>query len=207
MARRVEFFCDYLSPYSYLANTQLAGLGVPVERRPISIGDVMKLVNNQPSPKCPPKSRYAGLDGKRWADRYGVPLGRNEKLWSAVVARTFDPRLLIRGALAAKALGVFDAYHDAMFDAVWGHPQDVASEAGRAEFLERQGLGGSGLWEKAADAAIEEVFRRDIQEATERGVFGAPTFFVDDEMFFGNDRLEFVRERLAQSAPEREAMV
>jgi 2-hydroxychromene-2-carboxylate isomerase len=76
MAGLVEFFFDYVSPYAYPANTQLSKLEVPIARRPIAIVEVMKLVNNQPSLTCPPKARYAALDAKRWADRYGVPLGR-----------------------------------------------------------------------------------------------------------------------------------
>jgi 2-hydroxychromene-2-carboxylate isomerase len=69
VAGLVEFFFDYVSPYAYLANKQLAELQVPIGMRPIAILEVMKLVNNQPSPRCPPKARYAALDAKRWADR------------------------------------------------------------------------------------------------------------------------------------------
>jgi 2-hydroxychromene-2-carboxylate isomerase len=195
MAKRVEYVFDYVSPYAYLANTQLPGLGVPVEYRPVAIVEVMKLVNNQPSPACPPKGRYAALDAKRWADLYGVAFASNARLWAAMRGGEFNPKTLILGTLAAKALGVFEAYHDAMFDAVWGHPQDVHTPEGRDAFAGRQGL--AGVWEKAGEAAIADQAQKDIAEAAERGVFGVPTFFVDDEIFFGNDRLDFVRARLA----------
>jgi 2-hydroxychromene-2-carboxylate isomerase len=56
----VEFIFDYPSPYAYLASTQLGRLGVPVRSEPVGIVDVMRRVNNQPSPACPPKARYAG---------------------------------------------------------------------------------------------------------------------------------------------------
>jgi 2-hydroxychromene-2-carboxylate isomerase len=70
---RVEFVFDYPSRYAYLASTQLESLGVPVGYEPIGIVEVMKRVDNQPSPACPPKARYAGIDAARWAHRYGVP--------------------------------------------------------------------------------------------------------------------------------------
>jgi 2-hydroxychromene-2-carboxylate isomerase len=94
-------------------------------------------------------------------------------------------------------MGVFDFYHNAMFDAVWGNPQDVVTETGRAQFLERHGLAHTNLWSKAAELTIEDELQRDIVQAAERGVFGVPTFFVDGEMFFGNDRVDFVRLRLS----------
>jgi 2-hydroxychromene-2-carboxylate isomerase len=94
-------------------------------------------------------------------------------------------------------MGVFDFYHNAMFDAVWGNPQDVVTETGRAQFLERHGLAHTNLRAKAAELTIEDELQRDIVQAAERGVFGVPTFFVDGEMFFGNDRVDFVRLRLS----------
>src|SRR5262245_6071881 len=111
MQRRVEFVFDYVSPYAYLANTQLPGLGAPVDYRPVAIVEVMRKVNNQPSPACPPKGRYAALDAKRWADVYGAPFASNARLWAALRGGEFDTKTLILGALAAQDLGVFAAYH------------------------------------------------------------------------------------------------
>lgn len=203
MTTTVQFFYDYLSPYAYLANTQIARLvelDAAIEFRPIRILEVMTRVNNQPSPKCPPKARYSGLDAKRWAKRYGVPLGRNADLWSALGSGSFDPSILIRGALLAKELGVFEAYQAATFRAVWADPKDVATPAGREDLLERAGIRQSDFWDRAMSAAIEARAEQDVQDAVDKGVFGVPTFFVGDEMFFGNDRLDFVREAIASHA-------
>jgi 2-hydroxychromene-2-carboxylate isomerase len=205
----VHFFFDYLSPYAYLANTQiraLAELGAQVEFRPVRIVEVMKRVNNQPSPKCPPKARYSGIDAKRWAVRYGVPLGRNIELWSAVASGSFDPSILIRGALVAMELGVFDAYHSEAFRAVWSDPRDVVSAHGRAALLERAQIAQSTFWDRAMSPAIGERSGQDIQEAVDWGVFGVPTFFVREEMFFGNDRLDFVRDAISADPTPRGEM-
>jgi hypothetical protein len=87
---RVEFVFDYPSRYAYLASTQLESLGVPVGYEPIGIVEVMKRVDNQPSPACPPKARYAGIDAARWAHRYGVPFEINQAFLTALGTGTFD---------------------------------------------------------------------------------------------------------------------
>ena len=199
MTARLEFFFDFLSPYSYLASAQLGGLGVEAELRPVTIVEVMARVNNQPSPRCPPKARYAALDAGRWAKLYGMKLATNAPLWAALRTGELGTGTLVRGALAAQALGVLSAYTEAMFQAVWAAPADVFTAAGRDTFAAAHGLPAE-LWEKATSSEIEAHQQADVAEAVERGVFGVPTFFVDGEMFFGNDRLDFVRRRLA--APE-----
>jgi len=70
---QVQFMLDYRSPYAYLASTQMRSMGALIKYEPIEIVSVMKRVNNQPSPMCPPKAKYAGLDAARWAKQYGVP--------------------------------------------------------------------------------------------------------------------------------------
>jgi DSBA-like thioredoxin domain len=81
---QVQFVLDYRSPYAYLANAQIASLGAQVSYEPVDILSVMKEVNNQPSPMCPPKAKYAGLDATRWAKHYGVPFSPNMALLAAL---------------------------------------------------------------------------------------------------------------------------
>jgi 2-hydroxychromene-2-carboxylate isomerase len=193
----VEFVYDYPSPYAYLASSQLEGLGAPVRHEPVAIVEVMKRVNNQPSPACPPKARYAAIDAARWAHRYGVPFKINQGFLAALRSGSFDYQILTRGALVAQELGVFAPYNAAMFAAIWGEPQDIVTEAGRETFLRRLGIDASHFWRRADSADVRAELDRGNEAAAERGVFGVPTFFIDNEMFFGNDRLDFVRERLA----------
>ena len=84
MTEPVLFYFDYVSPYAYLANTQLQKLDLEVVYRPIAILEVMEMVHNQPSPKCPAKLQYAMTDTARWASRYAVPLEMNLEWWNAV---------------------------------------------------------------------------------------------------------------------------
>jgi hypothetical protein len=107
----VEFIFDYPSPYAYLASTQLGRLGVPVRYEPVGIVDVMRRVNNQPSPACPPKARYAGIDAARWAHRYGVPFEINQAFLTALGTGTFDHQILTRGALPVRSQALNDTHH------------------------------------------------------------------------------------------------
>jgi 2-hydroxychromene-2-carboxylate isomerase len=193
---RLEFISDYRSPYSYLANIKLKTMGVPIDHKPVDIVAVMKLVNNQPSPMCPPKARYAALDAGRWAKLYGVGFSPNRPLLGAMGSGAFDGSLLSRAALAAREIGIFDQVNDVFFEAVWAGDDDLVSDEGRRTFLRSRGIEADDLWQRASAPQIAELQIQHVKEAVDRGVFGAPTIFVDDEMFFGNDRLGFVEARL-----------
>jgi 2-hydroxychromene-2-carboxylate isomerase len=136
----VEFVFDYPSPYAYLASTQLESLGVPARHEPVGIVEVMKSVNNRPSPACPPKARYSAIDVARWAHRYGVPFEINQAFLTALGTGTFDHQILTRGALVAQEFDAFAPYNAAMFAAIWGKPPDIMTEGGRAAFLKGLGL-------------------------------------------------------------------
>jgi 2-hydroxychromene-2-carboxylate isomerase len=197
MPAAIEFYFDYLSPYTYLANARLPSLGARIVYHPVFIMDVMQLVNNQPSPKCPPKARYAGMDAARWAKRYSIPLLRNTELWRALSSGEFDARCLIRGALVAQDTGLFDQYHTAIFNAVWGMPRDLVSKNGRDAVLQDAGISPELIWPMADAPEFHSRLEECNRAAADKGVFGSPTFIVDGEMFFGNDRLDFVAEHLA----------
>jgi 2-hydroxychromene-2-carboxylate isomerase len=192
---QVQFVLDYRSPYAYLANTQLALLGTQIDYEPIDILSVMKKVNNQPSPLCPPKAKYAGLDAMRWATCYGVPFSPNRALLDAVRQDFIKGDLLSRAAIAGQQLGLFKQINDALFGAVWAGSDDLASAEGRSRFTTDHARPAE-LWEMAESGEVDDKLIANNERAAARGVFGAPTFFVDDEMFFGNDRLSFVRAKL-----------
>jgi 2-hydroxychromene-2-carboxylate isomerase len=192
---QVQFVLDYRSIYSYLANTQIKTLGAAVTYEPVDIVAVMKEVNNQPSPMCPPKARYSQIDAMRWARRYNVALAPNTALLSAVRQGHLKNALLSRAGLAAQQMGIFEQVNDALFSAVWAGSEDLATEEGRSLFGASRGIPGR-LWDVAESPDIVAQLTANNERAVENGVFGAPTFFVDQEMFFGNDRLVFVKDKL-----------
>jgi 2-hydroxychromene-2-carboxylate isomerase len=178
---RLEYVFDYPSPYAYLASTRLKTLGIDAEHTPIDILTVMKAVNNQPTPACPPKARYTAMDAARWAALYGVPLEINWALRAAARDGSFEWHVLTRGALVARDLGLME---------------DLTSEQGRRAVLRKAGIDIPDLWERASTAEIGAQLDANNRQAIERGVFGVPTFLVDGELFFGNDRLDMALARL-----------
>lgn len=149
--------------------------------------------------QTPNKSRYSGVDLARWARRYGVGFAVNDRF------REIDSIVLVlaRGAVAAQELNVFEAYHAAMFDACWRDNGDVVSEAGRSALLMDAGIDPVPLLDLASSAAVDDIVRENAVKAHAAGAFGTPTFVFDGEIFFGNDRLEFLRERIAEAGMTR----
>ena len=186
MSDKVEFFYDYVSLYSYLANSQLASLeGAEVVYRPMFLGAVMEASGNRPPGTVRAKGKYLREDAKRWAERYSLPLK-----WNPVFPQNTVNAL--RLALVAQKQGAFEAVHQPLFDAMWVHEKDLSDKALLAGIASAAGLS----MEDATDQAIKDELKANTAEAVERGVFGAPTFFVGDEMFFGNDRFDFIKEEI-----------
>ena len=191
--RTVQFYFDYRSPYAYLAQSQIHDLSV--EWLPMDVLDVMKRVNNTPTTAiCAVKRRYAGEDLIRWSRRYNVPFNRHPK------ANEIDDRRLLRATLLiAPGLGRQTAVR-ALFHARWGEPASLATAAEVSAVLAAAGLDEQDIVERMEASDINATLDQFSAAAAARGVFGAPTFLLGEEMFFGNDRLEFLREALARTA-------
>lgn len=191
----IEFYFDYRSPYAYLAQTQVRGLGAEIAWRPFEILQLMKQVGNVPtSITCKPKSRYLGADLARWVALYKAPFQRHPQ------AAEIDGRLLLRATLAAAELGQADAAVAAIFGAYWGSGAPLSTAADVAAVLNGAGVAGPELLARIEDPALDAALDAATDAAAERGVFGAPTMYVGEEMFFGNDRLDFVRASLQAAA-------
>lgn len=196
---KVQFIFDYRSIYAYLSNSQIKTLGATIDYQLVDIVTIMNKVNNQPSPKCPPKAKYSIMDAMRWAQLYNVRLSPNEDLLLGMKEGRLENALLSRVGLAAQRMGIFDEVNDALFGAVWAGSDDLLSEKGRHRFAMEHGIPAS-LWGVAESPEVFSDLAANDERAIANGVFGAPTFYVGDEMFFGNDRLVFVKERLKSMA-------
>jgi 2-hydroxychromene-2-carboxylate isomerase len=193
--RTLDFYFDYRSPYSFLALSQLRQMDVGIVFRPFEIGALMKLVGNVPtSLTCASKSRYVMTDLSRWSTHYGVPLNRHPQ------GSELDAGRLLRATLVAGQLGAMPAAVKAIFNAFWSTPAPMATATEVAALLGAEGLDAKTLESRMDDPAAHVLLEEATAEAAARGVFGAPTMFVEDEMFFGNDRLQFVQDRLARAA-------
>jgi 2-hydroxychromene-2-carboxylate isomerase len=187
----LEFFYDFVSPYSYLASTRVEEVarrtGATLRFRPFLLGGVLKATQNQAPADVPAQYRYLQVDVARWARRLGVPIAFPEK-------HPFSTVLAMRAALAAERKGKLVPFTHAAYRAAWVEGRDLTSPEVIAAVGASVGLDGAALVAAAPDEKAALVAQ--TEEAVTRGSFGAPTFFVGDELFIGNDRLDFVEEAL-----------
>jgi 2-hydroxychromene-2-carboxylate isomerase len=188
----LEFFYDFVSPYSYLASTrveaEVARVGGTVRFRPFLLGGVFNATGNKAPIEVAAKAPYLVTDCSRWAKRLGVPFAWPARFPVLTV-------LPLRAAFAAEKRGKLVPYTHAMYRAYWVEGRDISDAAVVADVATRAGLDGAALVAEAP--SFKEALKAQTQEAVDRGSFGAPTFLVGQEMFIGNDRLDFAIEALA----------
>ena len=198
MARTLEFYFDYGSPYSYLADTQVEAIaqrtGATLVRKPMLLGGVFKSTGNHSPAELPQKSSWTAFDLPLWARQYGVPFQRNPFFPINTLA-------LMRGAAAAELDGSFARYHPAIFKAMWVDGRNLNDVKEIAAVLAAAGFDPQKFGNRIQDQDVKDRLKATTDEAVGRGVFGAPTSFVDGQMFFGNDRLPFVELALKGALP------
>lgn len=198
---RVEFYYDLVSPYSYLAYGRMEGIcreaGAELVLRPMLLGAVHNAVGLQAPIEVPSKGRYQVRDIHRWADYYGVPMKFPDPF-------PFRSLKTMRATMAVADKGELGPFTREAFALYWeegGAPKglDEADEDGPIrEVATRIGRDPEDVLEAAATGKAKETLKSATAEALERGVFGAPAFFVGEEMFWGNDRLHFVEAALKE---------
>jgi 2-hydroxychromene-2-carboxylate isomerase len=190
-----EFWFDFGSTASYLAWTQLPALeaetGATAVLKPMLLGGVFQATGNQSPANIPAKGKYLFVDFDRFAERYGVPFKVNPNF-------PINTLLLMRGAIVLQMKGDprLREYCNAMFKAIWVDSLNMNDPATAAQALSRAGFDAQALVASAGEQTTKDALKAATQKAVDRGVFGAPTFFVGDQMYWGQDRMDFVREAL-----------
>ena len=206
MRKSVDFFFDVGSPASYLAWTQLPGLcashGADLVYRPMLLGGVYQATGNASPATIPAKGRYTQMDYERHARRYGVPLRSNPHfpIITLFLMRAVTGIQLRRPGQLQQLLGC-------VFKALWIDALDLNDPklttsillggVFNTGILATGGFDPAEIERLAQDPETKAALKATTQEAVARGAFGAPTLFVGDQMFFGQDRMDFVREALS----------
>ena len=194
----IPFYYDYACPWAYLgscrAESYFQDLGVTIDFRPVRLADLTETKGEKGLPPGDRKKRWYASDLLAWAEMVGAELSMN-----AGGPRP-DTRLLLQAALVAKDRGAFRAFHYAAYRARWSESHPVDDPAVVSALLQGAGLDAADALEEARSDALAERLDADTNAAIERGVFGVPTYFVGDRMFFGNDRFELARHFLEKSA-------
>ena len=192
--KRVEFYYDLVSPYSYLAHGRIGRLceenGAELILRPMLLGAVHKAAGIQAPIETKAKAAYQARDIRRWAEYYGLPLRFPDPF-------PFRTLKTMRAAMFLREGGGLQAFTREAFALYWeegGAPAGLeADEDGPISSVARRtGADPEEVLEGATRPETKQNLKDATQEALQRGVFGAPAFFVDGEMFWGNGRLHFV---------------
>lgn len=193
MSKTVEFYFDFGSPAAYLAWRRIGAVaertGATVKPIPILLGGVFKATGNSAPISVPAKGAYLFTDLARYAKKFGVPLNFNPFFPINTVS-------LMRGAAGLAGSDDFCRYCDAVYDAIWRDGRNMGDADVVREVLTTAGIDPAHYESLIADPAVKDKLKTDTETVVARGGFGAPTFFVDGEMFFGQDRLDFVEEAL-----------
>ena len=196
MPKTVEFLFDVVSPTAYLAYKRLPNIaertGAAIQWTPVFLGGVMKGSGNTPPGSVPAKAEYMEYDLVRCAARYEIPFTFNHHF-------PVNTLIVQRAAVATLDEAGEDAFRrliDACFQAMWVEVQDLGDPDIVAEVMADAGFDAQSLAARAVDPAIKAKLKANTDDAVARGVFGAPTFFVDGEMYFGQDRLDYVETAL-----------
>jgi 2-hydroxychromene-2-carboxylate isomerase len=194
MSKTVEFYFDFGSPTAYLAHKRLGQLSkqydLQIRYMPMLLGGVFKSTGNASPVAIPAKGKYMlEQDLPRFARRYGVPLNFNPHF-------PINTLNLMRGAIAAQRLGCMEAYVNLAFDAVWVQEKNMGDPAIVSQTLTEAGLDADGLIALSQDPDVKAELVAATEAAVARGVFGAPTLFLDGAMYFGQDRLDFIEEAI-----------
>ena len=196
MAKTLEFFFDFGSPTTYLAFTQLPQIaretGAQLVYKPMLLGGVFKATGNASPVTIAAKARWMSADLPLWAQHYGVPFAFNPHF-------PINTLTLMRGACGVQmhAPQDFERYLQAVFQAMWIAPHNLGDAQVLTTVLEAAGFSAPTFMQWVADAEVKARLIANTEEAVARGTFGAPTIFVGEKLFFGQDRLDFVRKALA----------
>lgn len=197
----VEFHFDFGSPNAYLCHKVISSItqrtGVPFKYVPVLLGGVFKLTGNQ-SPMSAFKAiknkpEYNMLEMKRFISKHRIPFKMNPHFPVNTVQ-------IMRGAVAADLDGKLLPYADAVFHHMWEDPKKMDDAETIKAALDSSGLDGARYLARGQDQDVKDLLLKNTEASVARGTFGSPTFFVDDEIYFGKDRLRDIEDEIVARA-------
>ncbi len=196
MSQNVDYFLSHASPWTYLGSVRFHGIakaaGASITYRPVSFSKVFAVSGGLPVGKRAPqrlKNRLTEL--ARWREYLDVPLTLEPKYFPV----SDQPASQL--AIAADQQGLdIGRLSNALLRAVWAEERNIGDDGTLAAVADEQGMDGQALLEASKQPVIAKTFEAYTQEAIRRDVFGAPTYIVNDTLFWGQDRLDFVARML-----------
>ena len=192
MTKTVIFCFDFGSPYSYLAYHYLSVIkeaGATVEIKPVLLGGIFKTTGNQPPASVPKKGEYLFKDISRWAKKLDIGFKMNPYFPILTVPH-------MRGAMVAQKMGKLENYMQVMFDSIWIKAMNLNDQEILTQVSHEAGIDPTDFAEGIMNNEIKESLRINTQFAIDHGAFGVPTYFIDDEIFWGIDSVKFLIEHI-----------
>ena len=191
MAKNIDFYFDFGSPTAYLAFTQLQLIakrnGVNLIFHPILLGGIFKATGNSPPAAIPAKGLYMMRDLQRYAEKYQVPYERNPFF-------PINTLSLMRGAVSYQNNGDFERYVNVIFHNMWVEPKNLNDEDVLKKMLIENNFEYNDFLKRTSDQRIKDQLISNTEKVVQKGAFGAPTIFIGEEMFFGQDRMDFIEQ-------------
>jgi 2-hydroxychromene-2-carboxylate isomerase len=199
MGKVVDYYFATISPFMYLGHERFLALarkhGAEIAVKPINLGDVFPVSGGLPlSKRAPQRQAYRLLELERWSQHLGIPLNRQPRYFPVNGDRAAHWILAADERDHEQAL----ALTGAVGRAIWREERDVADQATLADIAEKLGMDAGKLADRAASEEIGARYKTFTAEAIERKVFGAPTYVYREELFWGQDRLDFLDRALAK---------
>jgi len=196
--KKVEFHFDFGSPNAYLSHLVIPEIeqrtGSKFQYVPVLLGGVFKLTNNRSPAESLAgirnKPQYERLETARFIRRHGITKFQSNPFFPV------NTLMIMRGAIAARAMGIFERYVDEMYRHMWAEPKKMDDPNIVRGVLDAAGFDSARWFELIQSAPVKDELLRNTEQSVERGTFGSPTFFVDGEIFFGKDRLREVEEMI-----------
>ena len=190
MSKNVTFCFDFGSPYSYLAYNNLRALkdaGATVEILPVLLGGIFKSTGNQPPASVPKKGEYMFKDITRWSKKLDIPFKMNPYFPILTVPH-------MRGAVLAQKEGLLEKYMETMFESIWVKAMNLNDQEILTQVANQSGIDANAFSEGISSDEIKNKLRENTEFAIGKGSFGVPTFYLENEMFWGIDSMKFLIE-------------
>ena len=192
MTKTVTFCFDFGSPYSYLAYNYLSVIkeaGAEIEIKPVLLGAIFKATGNQPPATVQKKGQYMFNDIQRWSEKLDLKFKMNP----------FFPILTVphmRGAILAQKNNILEKYMQCMFDSIWVKSLNLNDQEILTQVASESGINPNDFAEGISNDEIKDILRSNTQFAIDKGAFGVPTYFHENEMFWGIDSVKFLIDSL-----------
>ena len=188
MIKPFEFYFDFGSPYSYLAHKQIREIekenSIKIKYMPIFLGGLFKLAGNKANIDIPIKGKYMIKDCKLWAEKYNITFKFNNYF-------PIDTLSLMRCVLVAQNKGFEQNFINKVFDAIWKDGINLNDNIIVEKLLKNLDINPKTFLMEAIDHKIKDELKKRTEDAYNKGIFGTPSFIVNNKIFWGQDRLEF----------------